>query len=417
MDVPRTVSKTKKYLWRTFWGILFTGLLIGVTLALKKMEPAAPSVDKGTVWTDKVVRGDMVRMVRGTGSLVPVDIRFITPATNGRVEKILIEPGTMVTNDTVIMELSSPELELSLQEAKLELKTAESQYSAMKVQIENEILDLQTAAAKVEADYEEAKLRAKSDEELAKEGLIAVLQLKVTKVRAAELEKMKQIEQQRVKVKSNHAKTQLEVLQAKIDQTKAALALKEEQVKSLIVRAGTNGVLVQKSVEIGHQVTTATLLAKISDPSKLKAVLRIDQNQAREVLIGQNTSVDIRSKVLKGKVTRIDPAVLEGSVLVDITLLEELPAGARPDLSLVGTIEIEKLENILYAGRPMFGEPNGTASLFKLSADGLTAMRTPVKFGRSSVNTIEIVSGLKEGDKIILSDMTEWDKVDKIRLK
>lgn len=417
MDVPRTVSKTKKYVWRAIWSILLIGGITATTVALNKLEPAAPTVDKGTVWTDKVVRGDMVRMVRGTGTLVPMEIRFITPATNGRVEKILIEPGTTVTKDTIVMELSSPELELALQESKLELKTAESQYTAMKVQIENEILDLQTAAAKVEADYEEAKLRSKSDEELAKEGLIAELQLKVSKVRAEELAKMKQIESQRVKVKRDHAKTQLEVLQAKIDQSKAAMALKEEQVKALVVTAGTNGVLEQRLAEKGHQVTTSSILAKVSDPSKLKAVLRIDQNQAREVLAGQLASIDIRSKVLKGKVTRIDPAVQAGSVLVDVTLDEELPPGARPDLSLFGVIEIEKLENILYVGRPVFGDPNGTTRLFRMAEDGITAIRIPVKFGRASVNTIEVVSGLNEGDRVILNDLPEWDKVDKIRVK
>ncbi|MBN2327063.1 MAG: HlyD family efflux transporter periplasmic adaptor subunit [Candidatus Omnitrophica bacterium] len=417
MDVPRESAKRNRIIRRTVFGILTLVVVGGVTAALSRLEPAAPAIDRDMVWIDSVKRGDMLREVRGPGSLVPVDIRWIAPDTNGRVEKILVRPGTPVTKDTLIMELSNPELELSLEDAQLQLKSAESQLTSKKVELENQLLNLESAAAQVEANLAEAKLKAKADEELAKDGLISELQLQLSQVRAEELAKLKVIEEKRVKVQKQLSQTQLEVAAAQVDQAKAYLALKEKQVESLNVHAGFEGVLEQMLVEEGHQVTSVTNLAKVSDPTKLKAVLRIDQNLAREVKIGLTAKIDLRSSVLNGHVTRIDPAVQEGTVDVDVFLDDPLPDGARPDQTLDGNILIEQLSDVLHVGRPVFGQSNASIQLFKVSADGMTANRIRVQIGRVSVNTVEIVDGLLEGDRVVLTDMSEWDEFDKVRLR
>lgn len=417
MDVPRESAKKKRVIRRIIVVVFLAAIIWGVTVALSRLEPAAPTVDKATVWIDTVKRGDMNREVRGPGSLVPVDIRWIAPDTTGRVEKILVRPGTAVAKDTVIMELSNPELELGLEDAALQVKAAESQLASKKVELENQLLNLESAAAQVEANLAEARLRAKADAEMAKDGLISELQLQVSQVRADELAKLKTIEERRVSVQKNLSKTQLEVAQAQVEQAKAAYALKAKQVDWLKVKAGFDGVLEQLLVEEGHQVAPATNLAKVSDPTRLKAVLRVDQNQAREVRMNLTAKIDLRSAVLNGHVTRIDPVVQEGTVNVDVQLDDPLPDGARPDQTLDGNILIEKLENILYVGRPVFGQPNATVSLFKLKSDGLEAERVRVQMGRSSVNTIEILDGLKEGDRVVLTDMSDWDKFDKVRLR
>lgn len=418
MDIPRESSKRRRLLRRGVFAVIVSVSVLGATVGVSRLEPAAPTVDRSIVWKDTVKRGDMVRKVRAMGNLVPVDIRWISPDTQGRVEKILVQPGAHVTRETVILELSNPELELAAEEAKLKVRSAECQYDAKKVEIEHELLNLQTSAARVEADYIEAKLRAQSDEELAKEGVIAELQLQISKVRAEELAKLKEIENKRVKVQEEHAETQLEVLQAQIDQAQALHNLKRKQLEWLRVRPGIEGVLEQLLVEEGQQVTIATSLAKVSDPTRLKAVLRVDQNHAREVRIGQRAEIDLRNNTdLRGHVARIDPAVQEGTVNVDVVLDDPLPEGARPDLSLDGEIEIEKLTHILYVGRPVFGQADSTITMFKLEPDQREANRVTVALGRGSVNLIEVVNGLREGDAVILSDMSEWDDVDRIRLR
>ncbi len=417
MDVPRESAKRKRIVRRIAVSVILVVILGGVTVALSKLEPAAPLVERATVWIDTVKRGDMIREVRGPGSLVPVDIRWIAPDTMGRVEKILIRPGTSVSTDTVIMELSNAELELSLEDAELQVKSAESQMAAKKVELENQLLNLESSAAQVEANLAEAKLKSQADAELAKDGLISDLQLQVSKVRADELAKLKTIEERRVNVQKQLSKTQLEVGQAQVEQAQAAYALKAKQVEWLKVKAGFNGVLEQLLVEEGHQVAPTTNLAKVSDPTKLKAVLRIDQNQAREVKYGLSAKIDLRSTVLNGIVTRIDPVVQEGTVNVDIELQDPLPMGARPDQTLDGNILIERLTGVLSVGRPVFGQPNATVSLFKLNKNDQEAERVRVQMGRSSVNTIEILEGLVEGDRVILTDMSDWDKFDRVRLR
>ena len=417
MDIPRESNKKRTIVRRTIYIVFSIVVICGITAWLSQLEQAAPSVERATVYIDEVKRGDMLREVRGPGTLVPIDIRWISPSTSGRVEKIPILPGTSVTEETVIVELSNPQVELDAQSAKLNIKSAESKYAAMKVQLENDLLNLETAAARVDANFAEAELKAKSETELAKDGLISELQLKVSTVRGEELEKLKAIEKRRVKVQREYAKTQLEVLQAEIEQAKALHALKKEQVDSLQVRAGFNGVLEQRLVEVGQQVAPSVNLAKVSDPTHLKAVLQIDQNQVREVIAGQPVRIDIRSSVLKGHVERIDPAVQQGTVEVDVALDDPLPNGARPDQRLDGTIEIEKLTGVLYTGRPYFGQPNSVISLFRLNAERDEATRIQVRLGQNSVSTVEIIQGLEEGDRVILTDMSDWDDTDRIRLR
>ncbi len=417
MDIPRE-SNRKRIIIRRTLQIVFSIAVIGAISAwLSQLEEAAPTVQRALVWAEEVKRGDMLREVRGPGSLAPIDIRWISPSTSGRVEKLPILPGTPVTPDTIIAELSNPQVELDAESAKLQVKSAESRYAAMKVQLENDLLNLETAAARVEADYAEAELRAQSETELAKDGLISELQLKVSTVRVEELKKLKAIEQKRLKVQRELAKTQLDVLQSEIEQAKALSGLREELVGALKVRAGFNGILEQRLVEVGQQVSASDNLAKVSDPTKLKAVLQIDQNQVREVIKGQLVRIDLRSSVLKGHVERIDPAVLEGTVNVDVTIDDPLPQGARPDQRLDGTIEIERLTNVLYTGRPYFAQQDSVISLFKLTDDSSGAIRIPVKLGRLSVGSVEIVEGLKEGDRIILNDMSDWDDSDRINLR
>ena len=417
MDIQKESSRTKKVLRRIGLTAIAGTIVVGLMAGFSRLEPAAPLVEKASIWTGVVERGDMVRRVRGTGSLVPINIRWITPDTQGRVERVLVQPGAKVASDTVILELSNQELELAVEEAKLKLKSAEAELAAKKVEFEHDLLNLQTSAARLEADHVEAELRAKSDKELAEDGLIPELQLEVSTVRARELEKLKGIEQKRVDVQKEYSETLLRVLTAKMDQASALYELKQRQLKSLRVRARFDGILEQLLVEVGQQVTTSSNLAKVSDPKDLKAVLRIDQNQVREVRIGQLVEVDLRNTVLPGHVTRIDPSVQQGTVNVDVALDDSLPSGARPDQSLDGTVEIEKLTDVLYVDRPVYSQAQSTLGLFRLSTDGQTASRTRVTFGQSSVNSMEVRAGLSEGDTIILTDMSTWDKADKIRLR
>lgn len=417
VDIPRETSSTKRFLLRGFLAVLVIAAIGAGTYVISQLEPAAPTVERVTVWTGTVKHGDMVREVRGNGKLVPEDIRWVTPDSDGRVEVIPLEPGVTVTPDTVILELSNQELELAVEEAKLNLKSSESELEAKKVEFEQTLLDLQTSEARLEADLVEAELRAQSDRALAEDGLISELQLEVSTVRATELAKLKEIEAKRVEIQRKYSNQLLEVLRAQVDQASALYELKQHQLDSLRVRAGFDGVLEQVLVEEGQQVNVSTNLAKVSDPAKLKAVLRVHQDQVREVRVDQQVELRLRDTDLRGHVGRIDPAVLEGSVNVDVFFDDPLPAGARPDQNLDGDIEIETLVNVLYVNRPAYGQPKSSVSLFKLNEDGTEADRVSVRLGRSSETTIEIVEGLQEGDRIILTKMDDWDDVDRIRLK
>jgi HlyD family secretion protein len=416
MDIPRKGVRRNKKIRNIIYIFLTLVVIASVTFGLSKLKPAAPTVERSTIWVDSVKQGAMLRQVRGLGTLVPEDIRFIPATTQGRVEKILVRPGAMVTPDTVLMVLSNPELDQSVQDVDLQLKGAEADYANLQVKLESQKLDQQAVAASIQADYNQAKLQAEANEELYKKGLLSEILYKVAKNKASELATRCQIEEKRLAISSEATKAQLVAQQAKTDQLRALYQLRRNQLDSLNVRAGSNGVLQQLSVEVGQQVTIGTNLARVADPSRLKAELKIAETQAKDIQVGQNATIDTRNGIIAGQVTRIDPAVLQGTVTVDVALLEELPKGARPDLSVDGTIELENLTNILYVGRPVHGQANSTIGLFKLDSTGKEAIRVTVKLGRSSVNTIEVIEGLSVGEQVILSDMSAWDAYNRVRL-
>jgi HlyD family secretion protein len=397
-------------------GVIVIGV---VSVVLARLKPAAPTVERATVWIDTVKRGSMLRQVRGLGTLVPVDEarRLIPAATQGRVERIVIRPGATVQSDTVVLELSDPQLQQSLSDAEQQLRAAEADYNSLEAQLQTEGLTQRSSAATIEADYRAAHAQMEVDENLAKEGLVGALQLKISKVRSDSLAERHKIAQQGIKVAEQNVKAQLLAQQARIDQLRSLRNLRREQVDQLRVRAGMVGVLEQITVNVGQQVAPGENLARVADPTRLKAELRIAETQARDLTIGQRAQVDTRNGIIEGTVIRIDPAAQQGTVTVDVQLVGELPRGARPDLSVDGTIELERLDNVLYVGRPAFGQEQSTVALFKLDLETGDASRTQVQLGRSSVNTIEILGGLAEGDQVVLSDMSTWDGVDRIRLR
>ena len=416
MDIPRKTAARNKKIRRIIYGAVVLAAIPLITLGLSRLKPAAPSVDAGQVWPDVVKRGPMLRSVRGLGTLVPEEIRFIPAASSGRVERRLLQPGTNVSADTVLFELSNPELEQQSMEADSQLASAQAAFENRKVELESTILNQQALAATVQADYSQAKLTAESNESLYKQGLLPELQLKLSRTRAQELATRNGIEEKRLAINTEALKTQLAVQQALLDQARELAKLRRRQLEELKVRAGISGVLQEVLVQVGQQVEPGTNLARVADPKRLKADVKIAETQAKDIQIGQTATIDTRNGVVPGRVIRIDPAVINGTVTVDIRLEGELPKGARPDLSVDGTVELEKLDDVLYVGRPAFGTENSTVSLFRYDPDGKTADRVQVKFGRSSVNQIEILEGLRVGDKVILSDTSQWDNVNRIRL-
>jgi HlyD family secretion protein len=388
-----------------------------ITVGLSRLKPAAPTVDKATVWLDTVKRGPMVRQVRGLGTLVPVEIRWVPAATDGRVERIVVQPGTAVTADTVILELSNPTQTQATLEAEQQLKAAIAGRTSLRVRIQNEVLSQEAAATGVSAEYRQAQLQAESDAQMAREGLVSVLITKLSQVRAENLATRDQIEQRRLAQMRGSVEAQLAVQQAEVDRLEALVALRRSQVSQLKVRPGIAGMLQQVPVEVGQQVGPGTNLARVADQARLKAQLKIAETQAKDIVIGQVASIDTRNGLIPGRVSRIDPAVQNGTVTVDVALEGELPKGARPDLSVDGTIELERLTDILYVGRPAYGQEQSVISLFRVEADGVTCMSTKVTVGRTSVNTIEVKAGLKAGDQVILSDMSQFDAFDRVKLK
>lgn len=416
MDIPRPDVAAKKRKRRI---ITISAVVVGVILAtigLSRLKPAVPSVDRSTVWIDTVKRGPMVRQVRGLGTLVPEDIRWIPANTEGRVEKIIVWPGTHVEPDTIILELSSPELDQAAHDAALQATAADAELTTLRATLQRELLDQEATTAKAKSDYEQAKMERETDDQLAKNGLIAELQYKTSKVKEAELANRNEIEQKRLSFSHDSIDPQLAAKQAAVDQAKQLAKLKLDQVEALHVRAGMSGVLQQLPVQIGQRVKIADNLARVADPTKLKAQVKIAETQAKDIQIDQKAVIDTRNGVVNGHVIRVDPAVEQGTVTVDVAIDGELPKGARPDLSVDGTIELERLNDVVYVGRPAFGQENNTVGIFKLVAGSSEAVRTPVKLGKSSVNTIEIVNGLQPGDQVILSDTSAWDSHERIRL-
>lgn len=415
VDIPRPDQARKRRMKRAAYAVAGITALLLVTVGVSRLKPAAPSVDRATVWVDTVKRGPMLRQVRGTGTLVPEDIRWIPAVTDGRVERIVVRPGAVVTPDTVILELSNPELNQSVLEAGLQLRASEAQLQNRRVELESQLLNQRAQLATVEAEFRQARLQAEADEILAKDGLTSELTMKMSRSRAEELDNRTKIERQRLEMSEKGLRSQLAVQETEVDRLRTLFELRRSQLDALKVRAGVAGVLQQVPVEVGARVTPGTNLARVADPGRLKAELRIAETQARDITVGQVAAVDTRNGVVAGRVSRIDPAATAGTVLVDIELEGDLPRGARPDLTVDGTIELERLDNVIYVGRPAFGQEQSTVGLFKLDAQG-GATRVPVRLGRSSVNTIEVVEGLLPGDQVVLSDMSAWDAFDRVRL-
>ncbi len=416
MDIPRPDVAARKRKRRI---ITISAVVLGLilaTVALSRLKPAVPSVDRSTVWIDTVKRGPMVRQVRGLGTLVPENIRWIPANTEGRVEKIIIWPGTHVESDTVILELTSPELEQAAHDAELQATAAEAELTTLRATLQRGLLDQEATTAKARSDYEQAKMERETNDQLAKNGLIAELQYKTSKVKEAELANRNEIEQKRLSFAHDSIDPQVASKQAAVDQATQLAKLKLDQVEALHVRAGMSGVLQQLPVQIGQRVKVADNMARVADPTKLKAQVKIAETQAKDIQIDQKAEIDTRNGVVNGHVVRVDPAVEQGTVTVDVAIDGELPKGARPDLSVDGTIELERLNDVIYVGRPAFGQENNAVGIFKLVAGSNEAVRTPVKLGKSSVNTIEIVNGLQPGDQVILSDTSAWDSRERIRL-
>lgn len=417
MDIPRQpAKKRKKNLRRASLVLLVIVALALVTYGVSRLKPAAPSVDRATVWVDTVKRGPMLRQVRGPGTLVPEEVRVVAAASEGRVERINVQPGTEVTAGTVLLELVNPTIAQEAIDAEYAQRAGEADYNNLKVKLESDRLTQQAAVATVRAEYQQAKLQYDTDAQLAKDGLIPAINLKLSKVRSDDLENRYRVEQQRLEVIARSAKAQLAAQEARISQMRALVQLRRSQVSTLKVLAGTNGVLQQMQVEVGQQVSPGTNLARVVEPQRLKAELKIAETQAKDITLGQKAEIDTRNGIIPGHVMRIDPAAQQGTVTVDVALDGALPQGARPDLSIDGTIELERLTDVIYMGRPAFGQPQSTVGIFKLDQTGKEAVRVNVRLGRSSVSTIEILEGLQPGDQVILSDTSQWDSYNRIRL-
>jgi HlyD family secretion protein len=387
-----------------------------VGIGISRLKPAAPVVDRSTIWLDRVHRGEMLREVRGLGTLVPVDMRWIPAETSARVDKIILQSGAVVKPDSVIVELSDPQLQRDALDAEYAYKAAEADLANLKVQLANNLMTQKSAAADVEIQFQQAKLQADVDRQLFEERIQAEVVAKKSAVAAQQFAVKEELSQQQLQIAADAAKAQIAAQQAHLDQQRVLYELKKSQLDALHVRAGLGGVLSAVSVEVGQQVTPGTNLVRVADPSHLKATIQIPETQAKDIGIGQKASVDTHNGIIEGHVTRIDAAVVNGAVPVDVSFDGPLPPGARPDLSVEGTVEVERLPNILYVGRPVQGQENSSVGLFKLVDGGRAAVRVVVQLGRSSVNTIEIVRGLQLGDEVILSDMSAWDGHDRVRL-
>jgi len=416
MDIPRPSQAKAKLRKRLIYGGVAVIAIIAITIGLARLKPAAPTVDRNTVWIGDVKRGQMLRNVRGLGTLVPEDITWIAARTQGRVEKIILRPGAQVQPDSVIMILTNPDVVRAAADADSQLKAAEAELANLKVQLQSGVLAAESTAASAKAEFETAKLRAEVNEQLFKDGLVSALDLRLSKVTADQAETRNEIEQKRYAFTKDSTAPQLAVKAAEVDRLSSQAKLRHEELDALTVRAGMVGVLQLLPVEVGAQIQPGGNLARVADPQKLKAEVRVAETQAKDILIGQSASIDTRNGIVAGKVSRIDPSVQNGTVTVDVTFTDPLPKGARPDLSVDGTIELERLDDVIYVGRPAFGQENSTVSIFKLDPSGSYAVRTPVQFGRSSVNTIEVIQGLQPGDRVILSDMSAQDSADRVRL-
>ena len=392
-------------------------LIGGVTFGLSRLRPAAPTVDRATVWSDEVKRGPMLRELRGIGTLIPEDIQWIPAQTEAQVDRIVLKPGAIVKSDSIILELSNLTLKRDVLDAEYQLKAAEADYANLKVQVNSELLNQKAAEAGVRSEYEQAKIQHAVDEKLTADGIGSTVTAELSKVKEEQLAVRVQLEADRTKNTADAAQARLQAQMSHVDQQRALYELRHAELEALHVRAGLNGVLQLVPVEVGQHVLPGTNLARVADPKRLKAEIKVAETQAKDAVIGQKATVDTRNGMVTGHVSRIDPSVQNGTVTMDVAIDGPLPDGARPDLSVDGTIEVENLKDVLYVGRPVHGASQSTISLFKLTPDGSEATRVNVKLGRSSVNTVEILQGLQVGDRVILSDMSQWDNYDRVRLK
>jgi HlyD family secretion protein len=419
MDIQRPDIKKRKIRRQWIAGGIGVVAFAAAAFAVSRLKPAAPTVDRATVWTDTVKQGPLLRQVRGPGSLVPREdrIRLIPAETEATVVRIRVLPGAKVEPNTVLMDLVDPTVQQELLDAQLQLKAAQTDLMNVKAKLDSDLMTQKAAAATVSADFQQAKLQAQTDKSLYDLGVISGLTYNASKGKADELTTRDSIEKQRLAVNEKAIETQIAVQQTKVAQAQALLGLKQKQQDALSVKAGISGVLVDLPHQVGEHVAPGTTLAKVVQPDQLKASLKIAETQARDIQIGQPSEIDTHNGVIEGKVMRIDPAVVNGTVTVDVELNGALPQGARPDLSVDGTIDLDRMTNVLFVGRPAFGNENSTITLFKLSPDGKTAVRVPVKVGKASVNAIQVIEGLQSGDTVILSDMSRWDNTDRIRLE
>jgi len=417
MDIAIPQNPRSKTIRRLLLATVTLLLVAAISYGVSRLRPAAPSVDGASFFSDTVKRGDMLRAVHGTGILVPEDIQWIPALNTARVSNIVLRPGATVKPDSIILELSNPELERDTLDAEYQLKAAEAQYQSVKAQMGSDILNQKAAAAAVRSDYEQARIQHAVDEKLVAQRIGAEVTAQLSKVREDQLAIRAQIEEARAKNAEETADAKIAAEKSHVDQQRALYNLRRSQLDGLHVRAGLNGVLQVVPVEVGQSVAPGTKLARVADPKKLKAEIKVAETQANELVPGMKATVDTRNGIVSGKVSRIDPSVQNGTVTVDVSLDGALPNGARPDLSVDGTIEIENMRNILYVGRPAFGQPETTVGLFKLNSDGSEAVRTAVKLGRFSVSTVEVREGLREGDRVILSDTSAQSAYERIRLK
>ncbi len=419
MDIARPELKAQKRRRRTIIIILAVLGVASVSFAVSRLKPAAPTVERGTVWSDTVKRGPMLRQVRGLGTLVPSQesLRQIPAETEATVVRIRMLPGSQVQSDSVLLEMSNPQTEQAAVDADLQLKAAEAEYQSLRVKLESDLMNQKAGAATVHADHAQAIRQADTDKALYGLGVISGLAYKASKEKGDELTTRNDLEVQRLESNQRAVESQMAQEQAKVDQMRVLAQLKQKQLDALKVRAGINGVLVDLPLQVGQHVLPGTMLAKVVEPNHLMASIKVAETQARDVQIGEPASIDTHNGLITGMVMRVDPGVQNGTVTVDVKLTGDLPKGARPDLSVDGTIDLERLDNVLYVGRPALGQENGTISLFKLLPDGQNAVRVPVKVGRASVNSIQVLEGLHEGDTVILSDVSRWDNTDRIRLE
>ncbi|MBN2593072.1 MAG: HlyD family efflux transporter periplasmic adaptor subunit [Sedimentisphaerales bacterium] len=420
MDIPRKSRKVRRIVIRIIIALITLGAIGAITVGLSRLEPASPSVERQTLLIDSVKRGDIILEVRGVGTLVSEDMLVVPSRVSGRALRILIQAGAPVEPNTVIFELGNPQLELNWKDAQTQLNSAQAQFNASKAQLLNQEYTYKAGIAATEALVSNASLTFEVDKKQYEDGLISDLQLKLSKSNVERLENQLDVEKKQFDVWLNQTKpAQLVLDEASLERARSQYNLAEEDYKSLKVRAGAAGVLapIQVPIELGQQISAGQIVARITNPERLMARLQIPQGQARDVRIGLPAEIDTYNGLVSGRVTRIEPTVMEGNVTVDVSLDGELPKGSRPDLSVVGTIEIEQLIDIFYVGRPVLASADSKVELFKLVEDGRYAVRVPVQFGKTSVSTIEVLNGLVVGDQIILSDVSQWDTVDKIRLK